>query len=190
MLERQGPGRGYYTKPSKSVLIVHPENLETRKYFGVCHNFKVCTGARYLCGYIGDDKSKHYLLKEYTETWEWNICMIRETVGEYTQESYSEVVCVIQLECIFLQRGTWDTGDAFAGAKKMIWETFLPRIFFGKTKLILLIIGALSTMLVKKSGLGLLNPVMSVNDKYLSYQRARAELIWAVTGVGAFSNTD
>ena len=72
----------------------------------------------------------------------------------------------------------------------MIWETFLPRIFFGKTKLILLIIGALSTMLVKKSGLGLLNPVMSVNYKYLSYQRARAELIWAVTGVGAFSNND
>ena len=45
-------------------------------------------------------------------------------------------------------------------------------------------------MLVKKSGLGLLNPVMSVNYKYLSYQRARAELIWAVTGVGAFSNND
>ena len=190
MLERQGPGRGYYTKPSKSVLIVHPENLETRKYFGVCHNFKVCTGARYLCGYIGDGKSKHDLLKEYTATWEWNICMIRETVGGYPQESYSEVVCVTQLECIFIQLGTWDTGDAFAGVEKIIWENFLLRLFFGKTKLLLLIIGDLSTMLVKKFGLGLLNPVTSVNDKYLSYQRARAELIWAVTGVGAFSNND
>ena len=30
-LIRQVPGRRYYPEPSKSVLIIHPENIEARK---------------------------------------------------------------------------------------------------------------------------------------------------------------
>ena len=45
-------------------------------------------------------------------------------------------------------------------------------------------------MPVKKSGLGLLNPVTSAQDKYLISQRGSAELVRAVTGGGAFSNAD
>ena len=45
-------------------------------------------------------------------------------------------------------------GGAFVGVEKMTLETF-----FGKTKSLSPILGALSTMSVKKSGLGLLNPV-------------------------------
>ena len=72
----------------------------------------------------------------------------------------------------------------------MIQETFLPCIFFGNTKTLSPIVGALSTMPVKKAGLGLLNPVTSEKEKYLSSQRGSAELIRAVTGGGAFSNAD
>ena len=57
-LTRQGPGRGYHPEPSKSVLIVRLENVEAGKLFGRRHGFKVCTGAHYLGGYIGDDESK------------------------------------------------------------------------------------------------------------------------------------
>ena len=45
-------------------------------------------------------------------------------------------------------------------------------------------------MPVKKDGLGLLNLGMSENEKYPSSQRGSAELIWATTGGGAFSNID
>ena len=54
----QGPGRGYYPKPSKRILIIRPENLVDVKVFGSRHRFKVCTGKHYLGVYIGDDKSK------------------------------------------------------------------------------------------------------------------------------------
>ena len=66
----------------------------------------------------------------------------------------------------------------------------LPRPFFGKTKTISPIIGYLSKMPAKKARLGLLNPVTSEKEKYLSYQRGSAELIRAVTGEGTFSNAD
>ena len=72
----------------------------------------------------------------------------------------------------------------------MIQETFLPRLFFGKAKNISPVVGALSTMLVKKAGLGLLNSVTSDREKYLSSTRGSAELVQAVTGGGAFSNAD
>ena len=110
--------------------------------------------------------------------------------GEYPQESYAVVLREIQSEWIFLQCVTWDTGDAFVGVEKMIQDNFLPHLFFGNTKTLSPIVGALSTMLVMKYGMGLLNPVTSAQEKYLTYQRGSAELIWAVTGGGEFSNAN
>ena len=42
-------------------------------------------GARYLGGYIGDDKSKQNWLRERTLTWENNINTISETAEKYPQ---------------------------------------------------------------------------------------------------------
>ena len=184
LLTCQGPGQGYYSEPSKSVLIVCLDNLEAGKVFGARHVFKVCTGARYLGGYIRDDKSKHDWLKERTLTWENNIITIRKTAGKYHQESYSAVVHEIQSECIFLQRVTWEMGDAFSGVEKMIRETFLPRLFFIKTKTFSPVVGYLSIIPVKKAELGLLNPATSAQEKYLSFPQESAELVRAVTRKG------
>ena len=67
------------------------------------------------------------------------------------------MVRAIQSEWIFLQRVTWDTGDAFAGVEKMIQENVLLRFLFGRTKTLSPIVGTLSTMPIKVAGLGLLN---------------------------------
>ena len=61
---------GYYPKPTKISLIVHPNNLEVGELFGQCRVFKVCIGARYLGGYIRDDKSKGDWLKKLMDKWE------------------------------------------------------------------------------------------------------------------------
>ena len=100
------------------------------------------------------------------------------------------MVRAIQLEWIFLQQFTWDTGDAFAGAEKMIQETFFPRLFFGKTKALSPVVGALSKMPAKKSKKGLLHPSTSAQEKYLISLQGSAELVRAVMGGGTFSNAD
>ena len=74
----------------------------------------------------------------------------------------------------------------FAEVEKIIPETFLPRLFFGKMKTLFPIVGTP----VKKSGQGLLNPVTSSQEKYLRYQWGSAELVWAVTGGEELSNAD
>ena len=69
------------------------------------------------------------------------------------------LVHVIQLEWILLQRVTKDMGYAFVGVENIILETFLPLLFFGKYKSLSPIVGILSTMPVKKYGLGLQDPL-------------------------------
>ena len=65
----QGLGRWYHPKPTKSILIVQTENIEARKLFRRRHRFRVCTSARYLGGYIGDDKFKRDWFRERTLMW-------------------------------------------------------------------------------------------------------------------------
>ena len=84
-LKRIVPARGYYPDPTKIILIVHPENPKARKLFFVRCGFKVCTGARYLGGYIRDDKSKRSWLKDWMDKWEINIYVITKMVGKYPQ---------------------------------------------------------------------------------------------------------
>ena len=72
----------------------------------------------------------------------------------------------------------------------MIHETFFPRLFFVKTKNLSPFEGYLSTIKVKKSILGLQNPVTSAQEKYLSSTRGSAKLVQAVTGGGELSNAD
>ena len=142
----------------------------------------------YLVGYIGDYESKSDWLRECTLTWEKNIGMISKTAGKYLQESCVVVAYVIQSEWIFLKKITWVTGVAFAGVEKMIWGTFLPHLFFIYTKSLSTIVRTLSTVPVKKPGLGFLNPVTTTKEKYPSFQQGNAELIWAVTEGGHSQN--
>ena len=136
--------------------------------FGARHGFRVCTSAGYFGGYIGDGESKRDWLRERMLTWEKNINTISKNAGIYPQDSYAAVIHTIKSEWIFLQRLNWDTGDSFAVLKKMIHKTFLPRLFFGRTKTLSPVVGAISTMPVSKAGLGLLNPFTSAHENYLS----------------------
>ena len=52
-LKRLGPGQGYYPQPSKVIMIMHRDNIEAGKLFGLRQGFKVCTGAlsrKFHCG--------------------------------------------------------------------------------------------------------------------------------------------
>ena len=72
--------------------------------------------------------------------------------------------------------GEYDSRNVFASIFLQKVESFSP------------IVGNLSAMTVNKTGLVLLNPVKSVNKKYLSFQGESTYLIQAMTGEGAFSN--
>ena len=89
-----------------------------------------------------------------------------------------------------MQYLTKNTGYAFVGVEKILQETFLPCFFFVKSKSLPSIVGTLSMVLVKKSGLGLQNSVTSADEKPLSLQHLRTELIRYMKGESKFSAAD
>ena len=132
------------------------------------HGFKVCRCACYIGGFVGDDESKRDWLKKRMVTWEWNIRTISKTAVRYPKEIHAAVVQTMQSDWIFLQRITKNTVDGFAGVEKILRKTFLHRLFFDKAKILSPIVVSLSAMPVNKSGLGLLDPLISANERYLS----------------------
>ena len=85
---------------------------------------------------------------------------------------------------------TKDRGHAFAGVEKLLQETFLPRLFFVKSKSLPPIVVTLSIIPVNKYVLGLQEPVSSSNKKYLSLLCASSELIGAVTRASECSTSN
>ena len=130
-LRRNGPEWGYIPEPTKSIIDMHTQNLESGEEFRQRHGFKVCIGARYIGGYIGDKKPKGDWLKDLKEKWERDICALRKTANKCPQESYAPVDHVVQLEWIFRQCMTKETVKAFRVLGEVLWENFLPHIFFG-----------------------------------------------------------
>ena len=80
-------------------------------------------------------------------------------------------------------------GDSFAGVENILWDNFFLA-FSSEIKISHPRIENLSTILVNKSGLGLPNPVTSMEKIYPSLQCASTELIRSVTGEGNFSTTN
>ena len=169
---------------------MHPENTKARKVFGASHGFKVCTSIRYLGGYIGDDESKREWLKYWMENRERNIYAVTKMAEKYHRESYATVVRAIQSEWKILQLVTKDMEHEFSGVEKVLQETFLPRLFLGKSKNLPPFVGTISTPKVNKSGLGLYNPVAQAEEKYTGLLCESYDLIGSVTGERELSNAD
>ena len=74
-------GRGYYPKSSKTVLIVHPDNITAGKYFVLCHRSKGFHRLVLSGRFIGVAKSKREWIKYQTSEWVKNIHMIIKMAG-------------------------------------------------------------------------------------------------------------
>ena len=81
-------------------------------------------------------------------------------------------------------------GYTFAGVEKILWETFLLRLLFVKSKPIPPIVEILFMMLFKKYVLGLQYLVTSADNKNIRLLRASSELLEFFTGERAFPTAD
>ena len=52
-LQARGPPRGYFPEPSKSILVVAPQNVARAEWFFRGMGLKVVMDSRYLGGFIG-----------------------------------------------------------------------------------------------------------------------------------------
>ena len=157
--------------------------------FGARQGFRVCTGAPYLEGYIGDNKSKRDWLRERSDVGEEYQHDQRNrgeiSPGELRLSGTCNPIRIDFFSTRHLGHRRLVRGSGEDDSINLFASSFLQ-----KDENPLPVVGAISTMLVRKAGLGLLNPVTSVQDKYLSSTQGSAELILAVAGGGGFCNYD
>ena len=54
----QGPLRGYFPEPTKSVLVVYPWNVPREEAFFRGYKIQILTGSRYLGGLVGSNATQ------------------------------------------------------------------------------------------------------------------------------------
>ena len=63
-LKLRGTDQGYYTEPTKSILVVAERNVPRAKEYFRGMGIRVVTGSRYLGGFVGDPLHECLLLFE------------------------------------------------------------------------------------------------------------------------------
>ena len=76
-----------------------------------------------------------------------------KTTEKYDQDSYAASARAVQSEWVSLQCMMKYMGQTFAGLEKVLQETFLPCLFFGKYKTLPSVIGYLNMLPLKRSGM-------------------------------------
>ena len=175
LLQAQGPARGYYPEPDKSVLIsdldpTHP-GLAVLSEF----NFRYAAGHRYVGGFIGSAEAQRQWLAPQIQKWAQGVESLARVATRFPQTAYAGLVKSLQSEWQYLQRVSPGVALSFAPVEAAITSIFLPALLDedagGIAKL-----RAQLALPVRLSGIGLPNPVATADQCYQASKECTADL--------------
>jgi hypothetical protein len=175
LLEVEGPARGYFPEPAKSILICSPavrEDVQTelREF-----NFQYRSGARYLGGYIGTPEAKQQWLAPQIQKWVDGVEALARVAVRYPQAAYAGMVRSFQMEWQYLQRICPGISDEFHQVEAAVTKSFLPALLGDKTATpaALREVIALS---VRRAGMGIPDPSRTADRQYSASKEVTAQL--------------
>ena len=158
-LQVQGPARGYYPDPTKSILVVTPGNIARAEEHFQGMGIRVVTGHRYLGGFLGDVSAEKEWLGDKVEGCTESIATLAGVALKHLQSAYAGLQKYLQQEWAFVQTVTPGVGAAFAPVEEALREVFLPALFRGLTER--LPKREKTRLPVKQAGLAILDPVLT-----------------------------
>jgi hypothetical protein len=128
--QKHGPSYGFFPEPSKSILIVTPENkAAAESAFFADKGFTIVTGHRYLGSFIGDDADLDNWLSKKASAWELAVKDLATVATRYPQITYTGLQQSLQNESQFVQRVKPGIATHFCGIEKALSRDFLPALF-------------------------------------------------------------
>ena len=88
-LQLRGPARGYFPKPTKSILVVSEKNVPWAKEYFRGMGIQVVTGSRYLGGYVGERETEGQWLQEKVEGWDESVRTLTGVARKHPQSAYA-----------------------------------------------------------------------------------------------------
>ena len=126
LLLQQGPRRGYYPEPAKSILITlintTPSDLEALEEF----QFQQSQG--HLGGFVGSGPTEEAWIDPQIERWVDGVKALARVAHRFPQTAYAGLCHSLQAEWQYLQRVTPQIDQAFAPLESAIAQIFLPAL--------------------------------------------------------------
>jgi hypothetical protein len=156
-IQHLGPERPqwvYFPEPAKSIFVCNPENWPGAEGRLEAFGFKFVDGSQYVGGFLGSEAALSKWLEAPVAQWVRGVESLAKVAQRYPQTAYAGLAQSLQQEWQYLQHRVLDCG-AFGAVEEVIRSVLLLAL--------LQAIEAecqrkLTTVSVRKAGLGLLDP--------------------------------
>ena len=159
----EGPKYGYFPKPEKSYIIVHPDFILQANDIFRDLGIKVVTGQRFLGGYIGTASDVECWLENKIASWVAAVEKLSNVAVHEPQAAFVALSKSVQNEWLFIQRVISDSHLAFTSLSDAIKIRFLPALFGSSLNDLEI---SLLCRPTRHLGIGILDPVLSANAQY------------------------
>ena len=105
-LQERGLSRGHFPDPTKSILVVAPQNVSGAEEFFQGMGLKVVTGSRYLGGLIKDIEAEKIWLGGRVVGWVESVETLTGVSRKHLYSAYAGLHNLLQQEWVFVQRVT------------------------------------------------------------------------------------
>ena len=123
----------YYPQPTKSWLIVKPDQLEQarEKFAGTEINI-TSDGERHLGAVIGTDENKRQYINQKIDDWTQEINLLAEIAATYPQEAYSAYVSSYQHKLTYFLRTIPSIDDELKRVDEAVRHRLIPSLTGGR----------------------------------------------------------
>ena len=180
----QGPPRGYFLDPTKSILIVSPQNVLRAEALFWRYGLQVVMGSRYLGGFIGTETAQDRWMEEKVVGWRDLVATLAGVERWHPQTDYTVLQKSLQQEWAFVQHVTPGIGMDFKPVEDELRVTFLPDLFQEDTSQILR--RAITGMPFKQAGIALPNPIKTSRDNCIASYVITGHLVAALGRTAEF----
>lgn len=177
VLMREGPKWGYFPEPSKSVLVVKPNQETEAKTLFSDLKVSIVTSHRFLGGVIGTKDAKINFVKEKVAMWVDCIKKLSNAAVKSPQAAYTSFTKSLQAEWIFTQRVVADATDEYNDLFSTIRQYFTPSLFGHETNDIE---NDLFELPVRYGGLDIKNPMKTSQNAHNTSKRCVQTLTDAI----------
>jgi hypothetical protein len=127
-----GPTFGYLPNASKSILVVPEHRVAAAEhFFNSVHHYSIsiCTGSRYLGGFIGSEQSRDEYVSSKVSDWEMGVERFAMVATKnQTHAAYTGFSKSFQHEWAYLQRTIGNIAHLFEDLETAIRTKFLPAL--------------------------------------------------------------
>ena len=169
LLEEQGPARGYFPEPAKSIIICRPDVTEALAELQE-FNFQRRDGSRYVGGFIGSPEAQQEWLDPKIQQWVHGVETLAKVARRFPQTAYAGLAKSLQQEWQYLQRVTEGVADRFAPVEAAISSSFLPALL-SEAEAGTAALRELLALSVRQAGLGIPDPRATAEKCHLSSKK-------------------